>query len=277
MDDVLTALLEARRAGRDAALLTVVDAWGMTPARPGLHLALVEDGATAGTVGGGALEKAAIARARERLADQSTELVTIALRGDEAVLATGGEPALEGSTAGVRLFIEYAGRGIRVHLFGAGHVGRCVAAALAGQPLFLTLYDERPQPEPVPGADRVIVSDYAGALATHPPRPGGYYVIATPQHEADYLLLRAIMGGALAPAYVGMVGSKGKSRGMIQRLRDELGDAAPWDVLHTPIGLDLGGRTPAEIAISIAAEIQAVRYGRPRPIPSLRMATDGAR
>jgi len=64
------------------------------------------------------------------------------------------------------------------------------------------------------------------------------------------------------PAYVGLIGSKRKAQATIARLRQELGDGAPWDAFYSPVGLDIGGPTPAEIAISVVAEMQAVRYGK---------------
>jgi xanthine dehydrogenase accessory factor len=70
------------------------------------------------------------------------------------------------------------------------------------------------------------------------------------------------MASGWQPAYVGMIGSKRKVEASLERLREELGDAAPWDALYSPVGLNIGGPTPAEIAVSVAAEMQAVRYGR---------------
>ena len=74
-------------------------------------------------------------------------------------------------------------------------------------PMLVTIVDERPQPERIPGVDRIVVGPYASALEGEHVPPGGYYLGATPAHEADYIVLRRIMASDWAPAYVGMLGS----------------------------------------------------------------------
>jgi xanthine dehydrogenase accessory factor len=59
-----------------------------------------------------------------------------------------------------------------------------------------------------------------------------------------------------------MVASKRKSPLMIQQLKEELGEDIDLDMLYTPVGLNIGGASPDEIAISIIAELQAIRYNK---------------
>jgi xanthine dehydrogenase accessory factor len=87
-------------------------------------------------------------------------------------------------------------------------------------------------------------------------------VIATPSHRFDYAVLRRALTSGWAPRYVGLIASKKKATGFLQDLKAELGENADLKSLYMPIGVDTGGSSAAEIAVSIIAEIQAVRYGR---------------
>ncbi|HHX42861.1 MAG TPA: hypothetical protein GX714_02570 [Chloroflexi bacterium] len=261
MDTVYEGIVQARQHGEGAVLITVVEAEGSTPARLGAKLLVRANGARVGTVGGGALERAANAKAREILESHRAELVRYSLvEGDRALE---GEPT--GMVCGGRatLFFDYIGYSQHAFLFGGGHVGQALLRVLSTLPYYITVIDHRPEiRERLDGAARAIIADYATALQGEQVPPGSYFFIATASHEYDYEVLRLIMGSDWRPAYVGMIGSQRKVRANVDRLRQELGDAAPWEALYAPVGLDIGGPTPAEIAVAVAAEIQAVRYGK---------------
>lgn len=261
VDAVYEAIVQARRQGEAAVLVTVVEAGGSTPARLGAKMLVSASGERVGTVGGGALEHSAGAKARELLESHKAELVRYSL--------VEGDRALEGEPTGMicgghaTLFFDYIGHSHHAFVFGGGHVGQALLHVLGTLPYYVTVIDHRPEiRERLTGADRAIIADYASALQGEQVPPGSYFFVATASHEYDYEVLRMIMESDWRPAYVGMIGSMRKVMASLERLRNDLSDAAPWDALYSPVGLDIGGPTPEEIAVAVAAEMQAVRYGK---------------
>ena len=116
----------------------------------------------------------------------------------------------------------------------------------------------------------MLIADYDRALSDEQVPEGGFFVIATHSHRFDYAVLRRVLTSGWKPRYVGVIASKKKATGFLQDLKAELGSDANLGTLYMPIGLDTGGSSAAEIAVSIAAEIQAVRYGR-SGLPHLRL------
>jgi xanthine dehydrogenase accessory factor len=264
MDEIYQRILDLSRQGGEAVLVTVVHKEGSTPALPGTKMLVCAEGMSLGTVGGGELERVARIKASELLQARESQLIRYALLEGEQVSETGDDEALPMWCGGrVTLFYEHLGYDTYVYLFGAGHVGSAIAAHLRNLKCYVTVIDNRPEVmAQLPPVNRRIIGDYESALADEQVPQGAYFVIGTPAHAADYEVLKAVMSGGWAPRYVGMLGSRRKSQELIRRLVDELGSAIDLSVLYTPVGLDIGGASPDEIAISIIAEIQALRYGK---------------
>jgi xanthine dehydrogenase accessory factor len=261
LNNIYEQILHVRDSGEEAMLVTVVESEGSVPAPPGTKMLVYPDGHSIGTVGGGALEKLARRRAAELLHERRSKLVRYALGDNEAAHA-GEEPT--GMLCGGRaaLFFDYIGHGAQLVIFGGGHVGQALLRHAQALGLYVTIIDHRPElAASIECAGRVLVGDYVAALDAHPVPPGGYYVIATPSHVFDYAVLKRVMTSDWQPAYVGVIGSKNKALANAQRLAEEVTDI-DWDVLYCPVGLDIGGPSPDEIAISILAEIQALRNGK---------------
>lgn len=261
MDEIYERILEVRKKGEEAVLVTVVEKEGSTPAPPGTKMLVQADGTTLGTVGGGALERLAFTKALELLEQQNSALVRYTLWGEDQV----GEGEATGMICGgrVALFFEYLGYAARAYLFGAGHVGQAVARYLRGLRWFVTVIDERQGfAANVSGVNRAITANYASALTDESLPAGGFYVIATPSHDSDYLVLKRILLSTWHPRYVGLVASRRKAAEFRERLAADLGKDLDLSLLYAPVGLDLGGRSPDEVALSIVAEMQALRYGK---------------
>ncbi len=153
----------------------------------------------------------------------------------------------------------------RPHLIiaGAGHIGAALAHLAYLLEFEVTVIDDRPSfanRERLPDADRVLVGDIARTLAQQPVDEDTFIVIVTRGHRHDADVLRAIVNRIDEVAYIGMIGSRRK----IKLIYDELmaqGLATPEQLakVHSPIGIDIGGESVWEIAVSIAAELVWVR------------------
>ena len=256
-------LLELHRSGGDAILATVVEKDGSGPLPPGAKMLIYRDGRTAGTVGGGDLERLATEKAAELLRERRSHLQRYALLDRHRVAE---EEETTGMVCGgkVTLFYEYVSSGPRLYIFGGGHVGQALAHHLRNLPYYVTIVDDRPGIEQaLPAVDRVRIEDYESALEGDDVPQGSFFVIATPAHAADYVVLRRLVTSNWKPRYVGLLSSRTKANALLRRLRAELGEDIDLSAVYAPVGLDVGGSSADEIAISIIAEMQALRHERP--------------
>lgn len=150
-----------------------------------------------------------------------------------------------------------------VYLFGAGHVARELAALLPRLGFGLVVADDRPEfahRDHFPQADQIWVRDFNRMLEGEKLPPRAFVVICTRGHAFDKEVLAQVL--AQQAAYVGMIGSRRKKATIFKALEQEGVSRELLARVHSPIGLDIGAQTPAEIALSIAAELVAVRAGR---------------
>ncbi|MCR4418764.1 MAG: XdhC family protein [Clostridia bacterium] len=145
-----------------------------------------------------------------------------------------------------------------VLILGGGHVGLALARILAVLRYPTTVVDDRPEfatAERFPGC-RVICGGFEEVLADYPLHQRSFVVIVTRGHRHDYACLRAVVSRPVA--YLGMIGSHPKVEAIFESLRREGIAEEELARVCAPIGLDIGARTPEEIAVSIAAQIIAV-------------------
>jgi xanthine dehydrogenase accessory factor len=234
--------------GEDVVLVTVVATAGSVPPRVGFRMVVTAGGAE-GTVGGGALENEAIRMARALLqggGEARLERIDVAAIG----MACGGE---------VTLFLEPFRSAPRLWIFGGGHIGKALAPMAAAVGFSVTVADNRPEfadKARFPEAERTICAPYDESVKLVP--AGAFVAILTHGHAHDEEVLRAMTMMEPRLPYVGMVGSSRKIAKALDEIRASGVDPGP-DV-YAPIGLDLGGDTPGEIALAIAAQILGVRH-----------------
>ncbi len=145
---------------------------------------------------------------------------------------------------------------------GAGHVGRAVAPLLAGLGFRVVVVDDREEfasAERFPGAE-VVVRPFEGALEAVGVDERAYVIVVTRGHVHDLGVLEQAL--RLRARYAGVMGSRSKRARMLAALREAGLSEEVIAGIHTPIGLAIGAETPAELAVSIAAEIVQVRSGR---------------
>lgn len=241
MREIITALHEALQRDEPVALATVVEVKAGSPAQVGFKLLIRPDGVAVGNVGGGELEQRIRDEAVAALRDGRPRMVHYTLReeGPDAVgMVCGGE---------VTVFVEPCQPAPALLIVGGGHIGRPLAemARLAG--FAVQVVDVRPE--------RATVSQFDPAAVT----PWTYVVILTETHLADEQALRQALD--TPAAYVGLIGSRRKIQTIFDDLQAEGISPERLSRVRAPIGLDLGGRQPAEIAVAILAEIVQVRCG----------------
>ena len=256
--DIAAELLRASESGPPVVSCTVITAPAALAARPGDKLLVRADGTVVGSLGGGALETGIVAAARA--AGGRREALTLAFAPDGRRLS--GRRALDATGELVEILIEVVAPPFVLLIVGGGHVGRALGEMGALLGMSVAVIDDREEyasADRFPFADRVICGDIAAEVARFPVDANTYAVMVSRGHKQDEASLRRVVGRGAA--YVGMIGSKRRTRTVLEHLRREGFDGEAVASVFTPIGLDIGAETPEEIALAILSEIVLVRRG----------------
>ncbi len=238
-----------------AVLATVVQASGSTPAKEGGKMIVYEDGSILGTVGGGGLEARVIQECQAVLSNCRPKLLDYNLdrnKASELGMVCGGK---------VTLFIEPLLPSPTLLLVGAGHISREIAQMAGRLDYRIVVIDDRDEFASeafFPEGSEVYSGQIAELLQTWPITKNTFVVIVTRGHTHDQEALEAVLESGAG--YIGMIGSKHKIKTVFDDLCARGYSQELLDKVYAPIGLDIGGETPAEIAVSVLAEIQQVRY-----------------
>lgn len=257
--ELLQAVAGVLTRGERAALVTIVRTGGSTPQRVGAKMLVHEDGRIVGTIGGGCYESDAAGKARLVIADGRPQLVQYELNDDlaaESGLICGGR---------MDVFIEPIAALPDLFIVGAGHVGHQLARFAGAVGFRLHVVDDRAafaNRDRFPDAAEVVVDDIASWISQAALPRGSFVVVVTRGHRHDLDAVRAL--AAHDVAYVGLIGSRAKIARLFDALAEEGLDPDRLRRVHAPVGLDIGAVTPEEIAVSITAELIAVRHGRVR-------------
>jgi xanthine dehydrogenase accessory factor len=252
LSDIYEEIARMHRDGRAGAVATVVAVGGSTPRGVGAKMIVYEDGRSLGSVGGGAIESTVIDRARSLAGTKDPVLLSFDLGGDVG-MACGGK---------MDIFVEPIAAGPSALVVGGGHVGVAVAEAAKRAGFRVAVVDDRPEivtAERFPSVDRRFVGGtelLGGELEVD---ESTFVVVVTRGHRYDKEWVEAILPHR--PRYLGMIGSEEKVRATFEKLA---ASGVPADALariHAPIGLDIGAETPDEIAVSVVAEMIAVKHG----------------
>lgn len=235
--------------GERLAMVTVIRNEGSAPRKLGARMAVRADGSLLGTIGGGTVEHEVIARALDVIKTDETQIYRVHLT-RELGMCCGG--AME-------FLIEPLSQDPTLIIFGAGHVAKELATIAKLLEFEVWVVDEREEfatAERFPSA-RCVVDEPLAALPTLPFGPNTYAVVVTHLHRLDEDLLRAL--ATREWRYLGMIGSRAKVAKFLDRLKARGIDEAVLDRITMPIGVNIGALTPAEIAVSVAAELIQVR------------------
>jgi xanthine dehydrogenase accessory factor len=252
--DVYEELVRLRNLGQRCALATIVEVRGSIPSYESAKLLVREDGSMVGTIGGGCVEAEVWTAAREVIQTEQPRRLTFNLGQDAAYdngLICGGQ---------LDVFVEPVLPIPHAFIFGGGHISKSLSkvATLAG---FATVVVDNRETfanqERFPEAVAVHAAEYEDVFPQLPINETSYVIIVTRGHRDDMRVLKLAL--ATPARYLAMIGSKRKVINVIRELEKEGVERAAFERIHAPMGLDIGAISPEEIAISVTAEMIAVR------------------
>jgi xanthine dehydrogenase accessory factor len=262
--DIYEEIVSLRRAGRRAAVATIVNAHGSIPSFKTAKMLVRDDGSIVGTIGGGCVEAEVWQAAREVIESEKPRTLTFNLNQDpkyDTGLVCGGT---------LDIFVEPILPPASLYIFGAGHVSVSLYKIARAAGFDVTVADDREayaNRERFPEAKEVIAEDFERIMARLAPNESSYMVIVTRGHRDDMRLLR---WAVQTPArYIGMIGSKRKTIAIFRELTKEGMAPNLFERVHAPVGLDIGAVTPEEIAVAITAELIAARRRVERDLPHM--------
>ncbi|MBX3169197.1 MAG: XdhC family protein [Candidatus Eremiobacteraeota bacterium] len=162
---------------------------------------------------------------------------------------------------GHEFFLDPLGMGQELVIAGAGHIARPLSRMASMCGYSVVVIDDRAEyarAELFPEA-RVVCQDFGQFFAEYAVHPGSHVVLVTRGHKLDEDCLRSLVGRSIF--YLGMIGSRRRTRAVLDELRSEGVNPAWLARICAPIGLNIGALTPEEIAVSILSEMILFRRG----------------
>jgi xanthine dehydrogenase accessory factor len=252
--DLYDEIVRLRKLGQKCAVATIVQVNGSIPSFESAKILVREDGSFMGTVGGGCVEAEVWNAAREVIETEKPRHLSFSLGQDAAYdegLICGGQ---------LNIFVEPVIPQPRAFIFGGGHVSKGISkiATLAG--FSTSIIDNREafaNAERFPEAEATYAEEYEDVFPKLPVNSSSYIIIVTRGHRDDMRVLRWAVN---TPArYIAMIGSKRKTIAVVHELEKEGISREAFEKVFAPMGLEIGAELPEEIAISVVAEMIAVR------------------
>jgi len=251
--DLFEEIVRMRKAGMRGALATIVHTNGSIPSYESSRMLVRDDGSIVGTIGGGCVEADVWAAAKEVMEKESPRKMVFTLNNEASYdngLICGGS---------LEVFVEPILPQPMAYIFGGGHISMALAKSASAAGFGIVVVDDREQfanKERFPMAQE-LYTGYEDAFARLSPNAASYLVIVTRGHRDD---MRVLAWAVRTQArYIGMIGSKRKVISVYQALEKEGYAPEEFARVYAPMGLEIGALSPEEIAISITAELVAVR------------------
>lgn len=185
------------------------------------------------------------------------------IKDDLAAIIQNRKPIMIELPSGLKMFIDLVYPQIHLVVFGGGHIALPLVKFGKLMDYKVTVFDDRPDfanPERFAEADEVICDRFEKAFQRICIDQNTYVVIVTRGHLHDQLCLEGVLKSSVNPAYVGMIGSRRKVMTIMDSLRERGFSEGRLTAVSTPIGLDIGAQTPAEISLSILSEIVMIQH-----------------
>jgi len=252
--------LQASREGPGVIVATVISAPADASPAPGMKLLVRRDGSTLGSYGGAAFEQTVVEDCLAAVNEFPRRPVQALYYQPEGARvhrleAKGGADAYE-------VMVEIIEAPVTLLIIGGGHIGLSLATIGEHVGFSVVVMDDRQayaNPERFPMADKTMAGNFTELLHDFPIGANTYIVLVSRGHKQDELALRAVV--PRGARYVGMIGSRRRVSTVLRHLAEEGFDIDVLERIYTPIGFDIGAETPEEIAVSIMAELIAVRRG----------------
>jgi len=251
MNNWITLLQEFKLKKQAVALITVTKVLGSAPCKVASKMIVTLQKKIFGTIGGGKLEFLVIDEAIKAISENKIKEFSYTL-GPDFEQCCGGK---------VELIIEPMNQSPELFVFGAGHIGIELCTILKDTPFNITLLDTRKNWENTINIDKSISysdSDFDLYKSSINWGENCYVVIMTHDHKLDFEITALALSEKTN--YIGLIGSKTKKNKFHLKLINEFDFKEGITPVHCPIGLPIGGNTPKEIAISVAAELLKEHY-----------------
>jgi len=274
MIEIFQTLHDQIKDNKPSVLITITEVKGSSPGRVGFKMLVGEEGRVAGTVGGGGAEFHIMKKAQKLLEENVQNFSeTILLtqdknEGDKIKVKTKDVAQMDALCGGeMKVFYEVFRYDRVLYIFGAGHVGQAVAKLARQLNFYVVFIDNRKEllAELQDSLyNKQIYFDFTklseAERTSIPLDENAFTLLVTHFHSHDLDVLKYLYRCYPEMNYVGMIGSKKKVRESILKLKATLKKNTSLENLYSPVGLDIGGETPNEIAIGILAEIQSIIY-----------------
>lgn len=280
MQAVFQQLSRTLSAGESAVLVTILESSGSTPRGEGSSMVVTARGREAGSIGGGMVEFRSEQIAQEVLRTRESRIECFELHpgsSQELGMICGGAAKVEfrffsgedGEEAWAKEEAERLSSAGRVYIFGGGHVAQALVPALAAVDFRCVVLEDREEfckAELFPEAEEVRLIDNDRVLEEVEISGDDWVVIMTRGHQNDLLVQSQVMS---TPArYIGVIGSQKKAAALTRRLREMGWGGDDFRRVYSPVGLPIRSETPAEIAVSITAQLILERAGGLAPADS---------
>jgi xanthine dehydrogenase accessory factor len=254
MTDVFDELVRLRSLGQKCALATIVEVNGSIPSFQTAKLLVREDGSLVGTIGGGCVEAEVWNAAREVMQTGKARNMSFTLGQDAAYdngLICGGQ---------LQVFVECISPQPAALVFGGGHISKSLSKVLDLAGFRVSIVDNREayaNSARFPEAAAIYADEYEAVFPRLAVNDSTYIVIVTRGHRDDMRVLRWAVG--THARYIAMIGSRRKTIGVVKELEKEGIPHGAFDRVFAPMGIEIGAISPEEIAISVCAEMIAMR------------------
>lgn len=274
MIEIFQTLQDRIKENKPSVLITITEVKGSTPGRIGFKMLVGEEGRVAGTVGGGGAEYYIVKKAKKLIEENAQNFSETILmtkeKDDEGKIKVKDKDVvpMDALCGGeMKVFYEVFRYEKIMYIFGAGHVGQAVAKLAKQLNFYVVFVDNRTEMlEELNDSlcNKKIYYDFSKLAAAEKTSialdENAFALLVTHFHAHDLDVLKYLYKFYPGMKYVGMIGSKKKVKESILKLKATLKENISLGNLYSPVGLDIGGETPNEIAIGILAEIQSIIY-----------------
>jgi len=263
--DILKKIIDYKEQNINFCVATIVRAEGSTPGKVGFKYLTKENRESIGTIGGGEIETVVCDESLRRIKSGQSGLKEYILTDSDNFTSTEAEVVPMMCSGKLWIFFEVFNSMKSIYVFGGGHVGKELGYFLKPLKYKVICIDNRKDIANTsmnPFFDEVIFADYEEYSKSFNPPDNSYFVVLTHGHSFDYVVVKNLLERNIQTKYIGVIASSVKATKLKSMLKEELGENVNLSYIQSPIGLNIGGESASEIALSIAAQIQSFVFGK---------------